>query len=143
MASYPMADAISVACLGTMGNSGLSRLLHGLVTLGALRGESVSSERGSIPGTEVAEAQDTPVGGHQRWRRCKTLGQFLATLSFSPDESVAGTSIMPVQNDYKAHQELLWRMARSLGLQVEEIAKSAPVLVDILTRFGPARMASE
>lgn len=59
------------------------------------------------------------------------LRTVLATLSSSLDETVVGASLALVQDDYKAHQELLQKMAQTLSLKVEEIEDSAPALVDI------------
>ncbi|EMP23843.1 hypothetical protein UY3_19093 [Chelonia mydas] len=57
------------------------------------------------------------------------------------DEAVAGTDSTPPQEDCKAHQELLRRVAQNLGIQVEEIRESSHSVVDILEVTGPARVA--
>lgn len=65
----------------------------------------------------------------------------LATSSSFLDEAVAEASLASTQDDYKAHQELLRRMAQNLSLKMEEIEDSALALVDILSSPGSSTVA--
>lgn len=60
--------------------------------------------------------------------------------SSSLDEAVTGADIEFSQDDYKAHRELLRRVAQNLGIQVEEVRESSHALVDILMTTGPSRV---
>ncbi|EMP26774.1 hypothetical protein UY3_16174 [Chelonia mydas] len=61
--------------------------------------------------------------------------------SFSPEEAVSGPSSLLPQDDFRAHQELLKRIAANLGLEVEELKKSSHSLIDILAAAAPSKVA--
>ncbi|EMP40051.1 hypothetical protein UY3_02740 [Chelonia mydas] len=67
----------------------------------------------------------------------------LASSSSSLDEAVAGTSASgPPQIDHHAHQDLLHRIARNIGLHVEEVIEPEDLIVNILMPEGPSKPCS-
>lgn len=75
---------------------------------------------------------------HQGEEQCSLPVQ---ASSFSLDEVVTGVDIVPSQDDYRAHQEFLKRVAQNLGILVEEIRESSHAQVDIVVAMGPSRVA--
>lgn len=59
----------------------------------------------------------------------------------SPDEAVAGLSQIVPQDNARAHQELLKKVAASLGLEAEELAEPTDGLFDILAVVALSRVA--
>lgn len=128
MATLPMADATPVASVGTLGSSHPPRFLCRALPFGALQGESTTpspSERGLVLGGQKLWMPKIPLQRTpQAPEEVQDHGKALATLSSSLDETGTGLSIELVQDNYKVHQELLWRMAQNLSLQAEETEES-------------------
>ncbi|EMP31536.1 hypothetical protein UY3_11350 [Chelonia mydas] len=83
----------------------------------------------SKTGREVPEEQEDPVPP-------------LASLLSSPDEAVAGTSVSgPPSIDSRAHQDLLRRVARNMGLQAQEVVELEDPMVNILALEDPSGVA--
>lgn len=64
-----------------------------------------------------------------------------AQASSSPDKVVAGPSNPLPEDEFRAHQELLKRLAVNLNLEVEELKELAHSLIDILAAVVPSRVA--
>ncbi|CAM2105499.1 unnamed protein product [Caretta caretta] len=144
MATCPVAAATTLANVDSMGSANLPSLPHGSVPLGALRGEGTSTfpfgegfSSGGRNGGGLGHPHKGPTsyGGHAVPDDIPSL-----LLIFS-HKAVAGMSITPTQVDYRAHQELSYRVVQNLNVQVKEIEEFALALVDILTSSGPARVA--
>ncbi|EMP33164.1 hypothetical protein UY3_09726 [Chelonia mydas] len=64
-------------------------------------------------------------------------GPVFSSSSFS-DKAVVGTSMAPALEDSRVLQQLLYRVAQNLGIQVEEVVEDADPMVDILAPTGPS-----
>lgn len=57
------------------------------------------------------------------------------------DEAVSGLSKSLPQDDIRAHQDLLKRIAANLGLELEELKESSHSLINILASAVPSKVA--
>ncbi|EMP32550.1 hypothetical protein UY3_10311 [Chelonia mydas] len=64
-----------------------------------------------------------------------------ASSSSSPDEVIAGPPHPVLQDDAKAHQKLLKRVASNMGLQAEKLEEPSDSLFDVLCSMALARVA--
>ncbi|EMP41659.1 hypothetical protein UY3_01089 [Chelonia mydas] len=58
-----------------------------------------------------------------------------------PDEVVAGMSMVPVLQDSRVLQQLMWRAVQNLGIQTEQVIETSDPMVDILAPSVPSRIA--